>query len=130
MRTSALGLALVVLRLALVDSWWSGSDDHPALFVRGRGAPLSPSSHTFHEQSVVGVQVGVAYNVSVTLSVAGNVIFVHHVMIRVQEEKEEEFVYIKFPPVPEGHYGDISLTSFGALRGVMPSLDALPASES
>ena len=26
------------------------------------------------------------------------------VMIRVHEEKEEEFVYIKFPPVPEGTY--------------------------
>lgn len=104
MRTGALGLTLMVLRLALVDSWWYGSDDHPALFVRGRGAPLSPSSHTVHEQSVVGVQVGIAYNVSVTLSVARNVIFVHDTVIRVQEEKEEEFVYVKFPPVPEGQY--------------------------
>lgn len=75
----SLHLLLVVVCLALAECWWSGSDEHPAMFVRGRKATLSPHTFTFHEQSVVGVQVEIPYNVSITLAVGAQVVYMHQV---------------------------------------------------
>ena len=49
--------AVVLATLPCVAAWWSGADEHPAMFVRGRVAVANPQVSTRIHQSVVGVQV-------------------------------------------------------------------------
>ena len=72
----------------------------------------STSEFTNVEQSIVGVQAGVSYNVSVFLEgVDGFLrknmaqsIQVHHEILTVNEAKEEEMFEIQIPPLPQGTY--------------------------